>query len=75
MMSQKHLGGETFDCNKDVYHVYMKSIQKLNRFIFFFLYFTLVFSLFLSIIKKQKIKSIFLLNQLHGTALIDEISD
>ena len=43
MMSQKHLGKETFDRNKDIYHVYVQSIQKLNRLIFFFLYFTLVF--------------------------------
>ena len=76
MMSLKHLGRETFDRNKDIYHVYMQSIQKLNRFIFFFLYSTLVFfSLFLSIIKKQKKKSILLLNRLHGAALIDEIYD
>ena len=44
MMSQKHLGRETFDRNKDIYHVYMQSIQKLNQFIFSFLYFTLVFT-------------------------------
>ena len=42
----------------NAYHVYMPSIQKLNEFIFFFRQFTLHFSLFLSIIKKQRIKSI-----------------
>ena len=56
MMSQKHLGRETFDRNKDIYHVYMQSIQKLNQFIFSFLYFTLVFTVLFIYNKEAKDK-------------------
>ena len=53
----------------DIYHVYMQSIQNLNRFIFLFLYFTILFFALFFYNKETKDKIDLLLNRLHVTAL------